>query len=362
MQWISIDHFSLLKSIDPTKSEHFRSVNQIILNEVQLTPVAVSSIKKILSICEIVRIKNCKIVNDFHTNFLQHCQMIKQLYIETSKTDVATIIGSNDDWLLQKYPTLQYLNLNFGYDELPFTKVIKFLEQNSNIKTFAFNAEWITMAYPWNDNSIIMNTKIKLDILSIQINARTNGDRFVNLMNELHAHGFYKELYVYIRDGVRPLDSASIKQMVKFNALVKLYSKEITGRNFTGLSNLKELVTDNAIGRLNMNDVTNALVNIERIKFGVVTLNEMLPFIRRSVKLTKMDIRRINSDETVEVDKLDIVALNNARKQLEGARKLTLYVSENVYLATKWTVNDTNFDLIELKRRESHHWDDEFDW
>lgn len=352
-----------MKDIDLTNSEHFRSVNQIILNEVQLTPAAISSIKKILSQCETVRIKNCKMTGDFHANFLQHCKMIKRLYIEARETEAGTIIGSSDDWLLQKYPTLEHFHVNFGYHKLPSAKVLTFLEENSNIKTFANNAILKTNR-PWNNKSININQKIELDILSIQINARTNGNEFVHLMNELHAHGFYKELHVYIKDGARPLDTPSIRQMFKFNALVKLYSKVMTSNNFTGLSKVKELVTDDVISTLTdyMNDMAHALVNIERIQLGAVTLSEMLTFINRCAKLTKMDIRKIYRDDKVEVDTLDIVALNNARKQLEGARKLTLYVPEQVYLATKRIGNETKLDLIELKRRESHHWDNEFNW
>ena len=51
---------------------------------------------------------------------------------------------------------------------------------------------------------------------------------------------------------------------------------------------------------------------------------------------------------------LKICALNDERKKLVGACKVTIYVDEDVYLATKWTKAGSSAEFIEIKRKESH--------
>lgn len=47
---------------------------------------------------------------------------------------------------------------------------------------------------------------------------------------------------------------------------------------------------------------------------------------------------------------LDIAALNNERKKMNGARKVIIYILEDVYLRTKWAMMDINHNWIEIKR------------
>lgn len=49
------------------------------------------------------------------------------------------------------------------------------------------------------------------------------------------------------------------------------------------------------------------------------------------------------------------MSLNREREQLLGARKLIIYVPEDIFLATKWSTNngDINLSLVELRRIDS---------
>lgn len=57
---------------------------------------------------------------------------------------------------------------------------------------------------------------------------------------------------------------------------------------------------------------------------------------------------------------LKLITLNNERKKLAEAQKLIIYISDHVFLATKWATNndDTNFSLIEMRRADSYKCDD----
>ncbi|XP_055303149.1 uncharacterized protein LOC129568846 isoform X1 [Sitodiplosis mosellana] len=59
---------------------------------------------------------------------------------------------------------------------------------------------------------------------------------------------------------------------------------------------------------------------------------------------------------------LDLVAINKERAKLSGARKITIYVRDDIFLATKWTVRhgDINLSLIEMKRTDSLEWNHHF--
>lgn len=58
---------------------------------------------------------------------------------------------------------------------------------------------------------------------------------------------------------------------------------------------------------------------------------------------------------------IPLTALNKERKNLPGAKKVTLYVEEYIYLATKYFIQQTDLDLISLKCIESYRWEHDFD-
>lgn len=70
-----------------------------------------------------------------------------------------------------------------------------------------------------------------------------------------------------------------------------------------------------------------------------------------------------NDDEAKDNDTsdwrvLNLVALNEERSKLTGARKITIYFRDDIFLATKWTTlhGNTNLSLIEMKRSDSLEW------
>lgn len=72
-------------------------------------------------------------------------------------------------------------------------------------------------------------------------------------------------------------------------------------------------------------------------------------FIRRLVNLKDIQILYCNEQS------LDVFALNNERKRLKDACKVTIYVDERVYLAIKSISTRTTFELIEIKRKLSYN-------
>lgn len=57
---------------------------------------------------------------------------------------------------------------------------------------------------------------------------------------------------------------------------------------------------------------------------------------------------------------IDLAVLNEARTILAIDLKVTIYVPERVYLATKWAMKETDFGMIKLRRIESTNCDEYF--
>lgn len=57
---------------------------------------------------------------------------------------------------------------------------------------------------------------------------------------------------------------------------------------------------------------------------------------------------------------IDLHALNKEREKLPDAQKITPYIEEDNYLATKWAFGETDFGLIRMKKHTSYEWKHDF--
>ena len=99
------------------------------------------------------------------------------------------------------------------------------------------------------------------------------------------------------------------------------------------------------------------LENLNEVRFSCLfyIMDDIMPFIRSSAKLKKIVVHRGISDGTV----IDPVAMNREREKLLTKNlyvsKVTIYIPEAEYLATKWKTTETDLKLIKIRRFES--WD-----
>lgn len=64
--------------------------------------------------------------------------------------------------------------------------------------------------------------------------------------------------------------------------------------------------------------------------------------------LIKFEVPRL-----IGADQLNLVELNTERAKVTGAKKLIIFISEKIFLETKWTTpnGDINLSYIQLKRQ-----------
>lgn len=287
---------------------------------------------------------------EFYKKFLSYCTNLKRLTVK-GFTGPNPLIGTGNDWLLRAYPKLQHLELTSMGFQYKINELEKFFRLNPNIRSFAIDSDclWI------NVNSIMM-TELKLDKLSID---SENGEpnTFYQLLNKLQAMDFYKKLHFYALH----IDEESINPITSMIALEKLYTQLLDEDVvFPALTNLKEICIGLTAKVNDMDTLAKGLINLQRISFLMANIKQILSFIRHSVKLTKIKVKSMRKGKDFNANVLDLWTWNTEREKLTGARKIIIYVEEDIYLATKWTLKNVNYNMIELRRIESHESNHDF--
>lgn len=319
--------------------ESLQSLNHIYLVCLKLNTAKIECLRQILSKLEVLQIRQCTIDGDFYDCFLKFCRNLKRIYIQD---DLGYILDENQNpWLLQEYPHLEHLQLIPRYS-FKINELNGFFERNPQIESFSTSSRCL-----WENRHELIKSNVKLDKLEIQIldnyhRHLINMQSICNLLNEFKKNGFYQRLYLY----VKRVDKQCSEHVITLNALEMLSIRQFTEcYSLCQLNNLKELEITNAVNLKELETLSN-LRNLERLTLSnTVTVNDILPFIRCSAKLYRI---HVNFNEGF----LNLCKLNDERKKLASARKIIIYVSDNVFLATKWTAmyGVINLDFIEMRR------------
>ncbi|XP_031629056.1 uncharacterized protein LOC116344599 [Contarinia nasturtii] len=316
-----------------------------------LTKAKIECMQVILGRVEAVELLECKIESDFFETFLMFCSNLRRLCV-----DGTTIIGTQYNWLLQHYPLLEHFQLLTAIG-LEIEELATFFQLNPNIKRLSTGAKFF-----WFNQQTMTNTNLKLNTLAIKYDKRVYLMSFCRLLNKLYDSGFYKKLHLYF-DHPLGFNQKIIEELKSVKALVKVAAN--SRQNYINLScliNLEELCITCTHAVNDLEHLPNALTNLRRIYFLDASTDDILPFIHRAPKLNKIKVRclrgGIHFDEQSNV--IDLKALNEEREKVGFATKITFYVKEDVYLATKWTMIKTEFNLIEMRRIDSYDWNMEF--
>lgn len=313
---------------DVIASHKFESLKQIDLFYTSLNEASIMSIKSILDEVEVVNLHHCNTEDEFSNAFLERCTKMNRLYIEINlRTN--TIIGANNNWLLKKYPKLEYFGLETSKQTHQIEELNIFLEQNPSIKSFTINSDLLCA-----HKQALLEANIKLDILTIKVQSSTQSQNILNILNELQMHNFCQQLFLFFEHFV--IDEQMINQMAP-------------------LTSLTELHLNDASGILDKNLLAQTLMNMERLKIHFTFSDDILPFIRYTVKLSMLTIDWLGRGKQNENGVLDLFALNKEREKLYRARKVTVYVNEFNYLETKHANMQVDLNLIQLKRKDSNN-------
>lgn len=209
-----------------------------------------------------------------------------------------------------------------------------FFTRNPNIRTVTFTSE-ILKRYGLSLSSV----GIKFDQISIY-DFYQKDDRLLFILARLYENGFYKKLH--LDNNSFGMDTNDAEGMV-LPGLEKL-RLENANVTFPPIPELNELFIDVFD---EPNDFEN-VKNIEKFRMNRLHLDKILYLIRGFPKL-----KIIKIDRCVGYRPLDLIALNKGRQKVSGACKVTIYINEINFLATKWIRTKTDFRFVELKRIQS---------
>lgn len=355
-----------------THSDEFESINHIYLVCVIINETRVDFLLDLLPKLETLQIRNSSVAGDLNEMLLKYCDNLKRLFVQESDLGIFRLLDGGwgarieNQWLLNEYPKLEYLEIipkyTFQIDELN-----GFFERNPNVKGFSTDSQCL-----WKNRKQLMKSSASLDLLEVKESLElldeddddeNDGEELTmqslcKLLNQFHERGFYKRLHFFIHK----FDEEKSYQLTLVKGLVKVHIKKFTKTySLPLLTSLKELAIHNGANVNDMNILANSLVHLQRLYLNDVSIDYLMPFIRQSSNLKKIKILP-KCDVHFNGGTLKPITLNREREKLADARKVTIYVPDHVFLRTKWAHNngDTNLNLVEMKRCDSIEWDDHF--
>lgn len=355
-----MDTFEPLYYINAHMDE-YKSLKQIGFSCINLNGPEYECIQNLLAKVEIVQIWICALDGDFYDSCLKFCRNLKRFSIRYCDIVCSQMIDDGVrtlqyPWLMQAYPKLEHLEL-IPFKKLQIDELSTFFAYNSKVRSFSTSGQCL-----WVNRNILLLSAAKLDTLEIRMIevkmspsdefgvAETRLQAICTLCNQLHERGFYRRLHVYINDDEQ---IPSIDALATVAGLEKLCIRKFKkDYSFVPLANVRELVIWEGAKNIDLEALAQKCVKLERLYFGSHTIDHLLPFIRRSVKLNKVKaFSKIKTNFSIA-----IANLNAQREKLTGAHKLIIYVPDNIFLATKWAAQngDINLSLVELRRGDSY--------
>lgn len=348
-----LQHFSEIQS-------QFRRLKHIELQHVSITRHKVQRLTNILAKVETLHIHRSMFSGHFYETLIAFCPNIKRLSM-IGCSDESDFLNEQIDVLHKALPTLQYFQFELS-NEYQLAQIKIFLQLNPNIQKLALSMCGFSRFA--SIERTLMAVDNKLHELSILTNL--NAMELGQVLKKLHERGFYQRLQLYLHRS--DIMQHQIDQMATLDGLVKLSLDRGTIRYSVTISALKCLEELSAYECDRISDLEEAAVSLtqlERIYFKFASLNRIWPFIRLSGKVNKIKVNHlmdgINFNSTNNV--INLMALNREREKLRPkVRKLTIFVRENIYLATKWAMGTTDCSLIRLSRIDAYEWDHDFEW
>lgn len=336
--------------------DEFESIKHFSFVHTDISNRNIKCFKKLWPQLECLHFELVNINGDLYDIILKYCRKnLRQLYVYHSELGSRKFVKFGKfKWLLQKYPKLECLHL-VPTDFCRLEELREFFIRNPNLRKFSTRAIFF-----WDHGDIFLNSNIKLDILEItdfwlhegySSSATTTSKTLVELLNRLHAQGFYKRLYVYM--AIR--DDELANKLALIEGLEFVYVREFYKTyNLHHLVNLKELMIQDEFEDADAEILAYNLTRLERLCiYGLSSFDDIMPFIRQSLKLRKI---LFIPDKFRLV--LNLVMLNEERAKLDGAQKIIIYVRDDCFLATKWATKngDTNLNFIEMRKSDSIEW------
>lgn len=323
----------------------FHQLKNLGIHFMNFTDYKIADMEEVLSKLEYLEMTCCKTSDEFLEHFYSLIPNIKRLYLHKS----ANRCPAHSFPMLEHFEIVCYRN-----DVVPVTT---FLALNPNIQKFGTN-----LANLWENIHSMKDAKIQLEDLAISF---ASGDfighpelrSFWKLLDECHKLGIYKRIHILFYhfgyeqkffDGI-----ASLTALKRLRFAIDTYGHNCV--TLSALVHLEDLTLPDSRYITDIKIVATKFEYLKHIYFGQSNLSQVKLFISRNSKLERIQIDKFvdkaGKNEYKKV--LNLIDLNRERSMLSNAKKITLFVEEPVYLATKRANRQIDLDFIKLKRTDT---------
>lgn len=314
---------------------YFESIKHLHIWGSKYIGVQIDGIKFILNRLETLKLWNVRIAGDFYEIILKHCPRLKFLSVKMGVKP----IGTSNEWLIRQYSTLESIEIEMDF---VCSELLEFFKQNPNVRDFSTNFSCL-----WHNRNQILESSIKLDRLNVNIDSHLF--EFYHIINNLSDHGFYKQLIARLHFGPNPEWAESQLQNLWSHCNLETFILcTLDDFLIPVVKNIKQL----DILNLDISSLTTNFVNLERVFVLTATLNAIQSFMSHAPKLKQVRVTSLIHGNGEMPNVHDFLTLNEERKKLVGACKVTIYIDEEIFLKLKWS-SKLNFGMVELKRLNS---------
>lgn len=227
-------------------------------------------------------------------------------------------------WLLHKYPHLQHFKLTQSWN-LDIGDVGTLFRKNPNIRTFSTNLRCLL--------------ECKRDFIKFmpdldELRGRAYNERYeitlesvMDLLTDFYEPvKKYKQLHLSINSFTQQISD-------RLTLLQALESLNIRALNL--INSLPELIQLKKLSLLNIANETDSetleisLINLEQLSIYNATIEDIVPVVRQSVKLTQIKIA-FKDELRVNPGDFKVRMFYRERGRLLEAQKLTIYVPNNI--------------------------------
>lgn len=341
-----IDKLGILNQMNVIlDAKKFSSLKTIILQDIELSPLHVECLLRVLSNIEHIHMRNCFIHDSTYAQLADQTQKVKHLIVD----QCYTLDGGVCQTIFSRhYPALVHFKFLDNLEDVdrPIGELLKtFLEKHPHLKHFECGNHFL-----WTNREVLMQANIQLDLLTIHFEQLHGLDRFGAFLRKLHKRDFYKTLHLSFGDVNVSADIQNCSAIFTLPSMKQLSINANLSPYLANLTKLRELHLKrmNSLnhGWANEEHMARSLTNLSVLSIDDAIFDDILPFIRYSKHLHTIRIlHRFLSEEV-----LDLCALNEVRKHLPDSCRLTIVAHQNIYLPTVWKSRNSNLSHIKIRR------------
>lgn len=330
-----------LRNIQP---DQYKSLNKIEFSNLKINSTeGIEFLSDILGKVNSIKFYFCEMDGEVFATIIENCKNLQILQLQGCRTYAKKALRI-------AYPHLEQFEFKPIITDETFDELNGFFELNPNIRKFTIDSHFLLKNY-----QSLINLNVKLDTLAITFNAHRDLNVVCDILQKLNDREFFKQVHFECKlslDQTYFDHISTLESLTKLNILVSYMQEIVTIPRLRGLEEFSIYDSDRI---LEWDDIPQNLANLRRISFSRSSYDVIFRLIGNAVKLKSIVIDHfIKKCDQYKKLVIDLAPLNKERQKLAGAQTVTIYVSEDTYLATKWAMKRTDFNLVRIERIDSY--------